>query len=184
MMLKYLVLPLALLCAACAGNPLTTQPAGTTSPLPGASAAGATGVAGVVAKAQGIAVTDLNDAEADAVANNDVIAQPCYPALVTWIDSLNTSGLAKPPAGAGVFYAQQRLRDLNAASSSLSIPAPVKLACAALFVDDATFVAKADAFLGAAVASGGASVIPSLGLAPPLPIALTPAGATVAVPLP
>ena len=153
---------------ALAGCGTASQPAGTTTPLPGASAAGPTGVAGVVAKVQGVAVTDLNDAEADAVANNDVIAQPCYPALVMWIDSLNANGLAKPPAGAGVFYAQQRLRDLSASSSSLSIPASVKVACAALFVDDATFVSKADVFLAGAVASGGASVPAALGVSPAL----------------
>ena len=165
MMLKYLVLPLALLCAACASQPASTTatPASTD----------------IIAKLQTVTVNDLNDAEADAVAANDAIAMPCYPALAGWIGGLK-SPIATPPAGAGVFYAQQKLRDVNTASTSFSIPVSVKLACAALFVDDATFVAKADAFIAAAVASGGATAIPVL----PLPVSLTPAGVSVTAPIP
>ena len=166
MMLK----PLIFLAAALSLGACASQPASTTA-TPAST--------DIIAKLQTVTVNDLNDAEADAVAANDAIAMPCYPALAGWIGGLK-SPIATPPAGAGVFYAQQKLRDVNTASTSFSIPVSVKLACAALFVDDATFVAKADAFIAAAVASGGATAIPAL----PLPVSLTPAGVSVTAPIP
>ena len=139
--------------------PITITPSATPTSAPSA--------AGIIAQVQAIGTADLNDAETDAVANSDVISTPCYPALVTWLNGVKSTAV-KPPPGAGVFYAQQRLRDVAAAQSSVSIPATVKVACAALFVDDATFIAKADAFLAAAVATGGASVPAALGVSPAL----------------
>ena len=151
--------------------------------LPSLSATPAPTASGMVAKMQAVGTADLNDAEVDAVAHSDAISTPCYPALVTWLNGVQ-SPVVTPPAGAGVFWAQQRLRDVAAAGSSVSIPVSVKLACAALFVDDATFIAKADACLAAAVATGGASVPAGLGLVAPLPLAISPTGVTVTAPLP
>lgn len=176
---------LVLALAACQSAPPATSTTATgsavTSPLPGASAVGPTDL---LAKLQALTESDATASEADAVANSDQISEPCYPAIGKWAESLNANPLAAPPAGAGVMYLQQRIRDAASQSSSLAVPAYVKVGCAALFIDDATFLAKLDAFLAGAVATGGASVIPSLGLTPALPITVAPNGITITAPVP
>ena len=102
-------------------------------------------------------VADLNAAEADAVANKDTLAIPCYPALVTFVQSVQPVG-APNLTVAGAFLLHQKARDMansvQANSGASLIPPALKLACAAMVQDDATFVAALAALRGGAAGLG------------------------------
>lgn len=82
-------------------------------------------------------VTDLQAADADAVANHDDIAHACYPALEQFIQSLPSSNAQTTVVGA--FSAFQKLRDLrNVAVAGVPVyvtmgAAPSMPKCMAIF---------------------------------------------------
>ena len=175
------ILAAVLALGACSSAPPAAAPANSPSlavapaPTPQLS-----GIAALQAKGSALVAKDTAAAEADAVAHNDTISEPCYPAMNTWLQTYLTPAAAAAPV-AGLFSLQQRARDgVNAVSGGVKVTPAVKLACAALFMDDATFLAKFDAFIAAAVASGGTSVVPALsGAVLPLPIQPLPVPVTV-----
>jgi hypothetical protein len=114
---------------------------------------------------------DLTAAEADAVANGDTLAIPCYPALAAWVATMKPL-TPVPTSGAGAFLVHQQARDvgakLQAATGTALVPSAVKLACAALVQSDAVFLANLAA-LGA-VGATAAPMLPALGAALPIPL--------------
>lgn len=110
-------------------------------------------------------MTDLQAAEADAVAHNDRLAAPCYVALEAFVAALPSPG-QRPVGG---FSAFQMARDLRHGVEG-GMPVDVKMGCAALFIDEAQLVAKI-----AAIGGGVAVGLPP-GLPLGLPLGLPPAG--------
>ena len=104
-------------------------------------------------------VTDLQNADADAVAHNDVIAHACYPALIQFVQS---SPLATPGTTvSGAFSAFQAARDVQQSVQGFQVPNYLKLGCAPLVMDVQQFLINLAA-LGAGAATG----------VPPLPAIL------------
>ena len=131
-------------------------------------------------------VADLTAAEADATANGDAISQPCYPAEITWINSLPAvpsltlpgPTTANPSPGPILLY--QQARDTRHSVESLTaqiktalaagIPTSVKLGCAALLIDEQTFFNKLLTLAGGAAAMNAlAPLAPAAGAALPTP---------------
>jgi hypothetical protein len=156
-------LPFQVLAALAAVTIISVITGCSSAPVPSASTAAAgtpapqpSGIATLLQKGAALVAKDTAAAEADAVAHNDAVSQPCYPAINTWVQGLApASGTSAPVAG--LFSAQQKLRDL-ASQPGFTVPVAVRLACAALLMDDATFIAKFDLFVATGVASGGSSV--------------------------
>lgn len=95
-------------------------------------------------------VSDLQGADADAVAHNDLIAHACYPALEQFVSSQQaaTGSLTTPLTVTGAFSVFQRGRDtVKLVHSTLSggIPQYLVIGCAPLVQDvindQATFLA-------------------------------------------
>lgn len=116
-----LVLGLCALLSACAGLPFPTvvAPASTSDPASSALQRLAT-----------FTVTDLQAADADAVANKDDIAHACYPALAQFILSLPSSNAQTTVVGA--FSAFQKLRDLRNVAVA-GVPVYVTMGCGPLY---------------------------------------------------
>ena len=95
----------------------TAQPAATTSP-------------DVLQQISQFTIADLQAADADAVANNDVIAHACYPALEQFVKSL--PGANGTTTVAGAFSAFQQARDLRN-SVAAGIPTYLTMGCGPLY---------------------------------------------------
>ena len=159
----------ALALAGCVGS--APQPVGTTTPLPGASAAAPSPLAGFAS----FTVADLQAASADAHAANDPAhSWTCWDYLAANLPTLQL------PAGqqtVGAFLAFQKARDLaNGAVSPNGLLAGVNLACAATVIDTQTTVNKL-MLLGAGTAATGGALAPAAGMLPAL-------GAALPIPLP
>ena len=117
-MRKLLLIPLFVLLAGCqtAGAPPATDvPAPASDPL--------TNIANFT-------VTDLQNADADAVAHSDAIAHACYPALIQFVQSVQGAGAGTTVSGA--FGAFQRARDVRNGVAS-GIPDYLILGCGPLY---------------------------------------------------
>lgn len=75
-------------------------------------------------------VTDLQAADADAVATNDSIAHTCYPALIQFVQSLPSSTGSTTVSGA--FSAFQKGRDLRNVAAG-GVPTYLTLGCGPLY---------------------------------------------------
>lgn len=89
-------------------------------------------------------VADLQAADADAVATNDVLAHQCYPTLIKFIQSLPSSTSSTTVVGA--FSAFQKARDLRNVAAG-GIPDYLLVGCGPLYAqvhgDLLTFLAGA-----------------------------------------
>jgi hypothetical protein len=152
---------IALACAACAQQPVALGPVTVTPPSVTTTSSTPTLTQSIQQLAT-FTEADLAAADADAVANNDVIAHACYPALTKFIKSLPNPG----GTVGGAFSAFQKARDLGNTAQA-GVPTYLTLGCGPLVVDTETLLAKLAA-MGAgaagAVMTGGAS------LALPIPI--------------
>ena len=99
-------------------------------------------------------VADLQAAQADAIAHNDVIAAACYPALIQFVSGLPAVG----GTVAGAFSAFQQARDLHKGVSA-GLPDYLRLGCAALVQDEKQMILKLAAIGAGAAATSGASVM-------------------------
>lgn len=170
-----LAVAVALLLAGCGGQytgSAGTSPASSADPL------------GQIAT---FAVADLQAAEAEAVAQGDAIAQPCYPALIQFVQSLQSQAgsLTAGTSIKGGFSGFQAARGLRikvqaqvAGGLSLKsvVPDYLKLGCSALVLDEQTFLLRLAALAGGAAATAGVGpaalgVLPAIGGALPIPIA-------------
>ena len=165
-MLTLIVVGLGALSAAC------VPPQGARS---GAASAGPS-ASDPLGQIAGFAVTDLQAAEAEATAQNDAIAKPCYPALVAFVQSLQAqagtlTGGTSVKGGFSGFQAARGLRltvEAGAASGLKSlVPDYLKLGCSALVLDEQTFLVKLAALAGAGAVTAGigpalAPAIPAL----------------------
>lgn len=84
-------------------------------------------------------IADLQAADADAVAHNDVLSHACYPALIKFVGELQTQGSNLTVSGA--FSAFQKARDLRRSVQG-GIPDYLKLGCAPLVQDEVTLLVK------------------------------------------
>ena len=179
-MKRILVAAALLALAACSSAPqVTVQPpvvitppaTATTTPLPGASAAAPSPLAGFAS----FTVADLQAASADAHAANDPAhSWTCWDYLAANLPTLQL------PAGqqtVGAFLAFQKARDLaNGAVSPNGLLAGLNVACAATVIDTQTTVNKL-MLLGAGTAATGGALAPAAGMLPAL-------GAALPIPLP
>jgi hypothetical protein len=119
----------------------------------------------LLANLKAVSIADLNNAEAIAVANNDTLMEPCYPALVQFVQSFaGASGTVS-----GAFSAFEMTRVMRIGLSG-GLPDYLKLGCAAGVVDEAMFITRLGAMLGAASVLG--PIVPVV--VPPLAPAPTP----------
>jgi hypothetical protein len=123
--------------------------AGCTSAQTAQNTALTSSVSADLAKISTFTVADLTNAEADAVANNDLLAAPCYPALAKFVASLQGANSTV----SGGFSAFQKARDLRVGVQA-GLPVYLKLACAPLVQNEAEFIASLAAIGGAATAVG------------------------------
>jgi hypothetical protein len=96
-------------------------------------------------------ITDLQNADAIAVANNDAIGHACYPALIQFVQSL--PGSSPTTTVSGAFSAFETARVTVNTVQGFQIPVYLKLGCSALLVDTQTFLAGLAA-LGAGAVTG------------------------------
>jgi hypothetical protein len=113
-------------CAGVTGNPVADLNAATATP------------ADNLQKLAAFTHTDLMNADADAVANNDAIAHACYPALDRFVTELQGTATGTV---SGAFSAFQRGRDL-ANKANAGLPAYLTIGCAPLFVDANAMIAR------------------------------------------
>jgi hypothetical protein len=111
-----------------------------------------------LANVKGDLVVDLNAADAIAVAHNDVIAHACYPVLAKYLP-----GQGQPTVDQikGVFSAFEEARATRLGIEgrvSGGLPSDLKLACAALLMDEQQFILRL-----AAIAGGSSVGVPGLG---------------------
>jgi hypothetical protein len=119
----------------------------------------------LLANLKAVSIADLNNAEAIAVANNDTLMEPCYPALIQFVQSFaGASGTVS-----GAFSAFEMTRVTRRGMSG-GLPDYLKLGCAAGVVDEAMFITRLGAMLGAASVLG--PIVPVV--VPPLAPAPTP----------
>ena len=99
----------------------------------------------------GFTITDLQNAEADAVANGDELAIPCYPALIRFVQSIQPN---QPTATvSGAFGTFQKARDVTLVAGG-GIPNYVKVGCAALFIDNQVLIARLAGIVGTTIVTG------------------------------
>jgi hypothetical protein len=136
----------------------------------------------LLANLKAVSIADLNNAEAIAVANNDALMAPCYPALIQFVQSFaGASGTVS-----GAFSAFEMTRVTRRGMSG-GLPDYLKLGCAAGVVDEAMFITRLGAMLGAASVLGPIVpvVVPPLAPAPAVPVPqvpLKPAAPLVPIP--
>lgn len=103
-------------------------------------------------------MADLDQAEADAHATGDIIAETCYTTLKKYVGK----PLPGKPEIKGVFSAFQSARGLKSKVDT-GIPADLRLGCAALVQDVRLFVIKMAAIAtGAGAAAGGVIITPPI----------------------
>lgn len=113
-----------------------------------------------------VSIADLQNAEAIAVANNDALMVPCYPALVRFVQSF------AGPNGtvSGAFSAFETVRVTRRGMMG-GMPDYLKLGCAAAVLDEGMFITRLASMLGVAATLGPIAPI----VAPPLVPAPIPA---------
>lgn len=116
-----------------------------------------------------VSIADLQNAETIAVANNDALMVPCYPALVQFVQSF------AGPNGtvSGAFSAFETVRVTRRGMMG-GLPDYLKLGCAAGVIDEATIITRLASMLGLAATLGPIAPI----VAPPMvpaPIPASPA---------
>jgi hypothetical protein len=119
----------------------------------------------LLANLKAVSIADLNNAEAIAVANNDTLMEPCYPALVQFVQSF--AGASGTVSGAFSAFEMTRVTRIGLSGG---LPDYLKLGCAAGVVDEAMFITRLGAMLGAASVLG--PIVPVV--VPPLAPAPTP----------
>lgn len=120
--LLLIVIPLMLL-GGCAANAQTAASGGTSSPSASATAPDP------LVQLANFTITDLQAADADAVAHNDALAHACYPALIQFVQGLpNPSSLTV----SGAFSAFQKARDLKGALNA-GVPNYLLIGCGPLY---------------------------------------------------
>ena len=135
--------------AACASPPVATAPPTSLTPAPVAASSDP------LSQIAQFTLVDLANADAIAVANNDVVGHACFPALAQFINSL-----PHPPAGTTVsgaisaFETARALRLKVQGTVSAGLPDYLKLGCAALVVDEQTLLLKLGALAGGAAVLG------------------------------
>jgi len=82
-------------------------------------------------------ISDLQAADSDAVAAGDQISHACYPALITFVQSLPTS----PGTVSGAFSAFQKARDIRHGIEG-GLPTYLKIGCAPLVMDERMLIAR------------------------------------------
>ncbi len=113
---------------------------------------------GFLAKISQFTVADLTWAHNDAVAKNDVVAEPCWAYLLTQVQNQG-KGNGLPPLGLASFIQTQR--DLLTFGSG--IPPKFQAACGALILDEQVRIAKFGIGAAGALATGGVAA-PGLGV--------------------
>ena len=147
---RYICLASLVLLAACAQT--TTNPDGTTTTVD------------PLAKIATFTIADLQNADAEAVAANDVVAHACYPALIKFVTELqaqNASSTGQPLTVSGAFSAFQKARNVRrsvAAGGGFSVPDYLKLGCAPLVLDEQQLLIRLG-LIGAGSLIPGASVL-------------------------
>jgi hypothetical protein len=118
----------------------------------------------LLANLKAVSIADLNNAEAIAVANNDALMAPCYPALIQFVQSF--AGASGTVSGAFSAFEMTRVTRIGLSGG---LPDYLKLGCAAGVVDEAQFITRLGAMLGAASVLGPIVpvVVPPLAPAPP-----------------
>jgi hypothetical protein len=116
---------------------------------------GGTPSPGPLAQIAAFTVADLQAADAEAVNGGDMIAHACFPALVTFIQTIPAANGSQTVAGAiSAFEAARLLRMQVQSGVANGLPAYLKLGCSALVLDEQVLIAKLAALgAGAAVAA-------------------------------
>lgn len=107
----------------------STASAGTT-PAPASSPSVSAPAVDPIQQISQFTVTDLQNADADAVSNNDTIAHACYPAMIQFIKSLPGSNGSTTVSGA--FSAFQKARDLRNTVAA-GVPTYLTMGCGPLY---------------------------------------------------
>ena len=155
------VLSIALLLAACAGQPpvaVTTSTGAVTISAPTTTAPDTQSLAQFT-------LADLMAASADAKAQTppDVTAAQCYDFLIAFLPTVQVPGQGQT---VGAILAFQKARDLvNGATSVNGQLKSLNLACAPLVIDVQTTINRL-ALMGAGAAATGGTAAPLLGLIP------------------
>ena len=111
-----------------------------------------------LAQVKGDLVVDLNAADVIAVAHNDVVAHACYPVLAKYLP-----GQGQPTVDQikGVFSAFESARATRLSVEGKvgsGLPVDLKMACAALLMDEQQFILRL-----AAIAGGSTVGVPGIG---------------------
>jgi len=83
-------------------------------------------------KLKQVLIADLQNADADAKAHNDTRHEPCYPALINFINSDIANPLPNKP---GIFLLMQKGFDFAGASGTPLVPTEVASACGPVALD-------------------------------------------------
>ena len=106
-------------------------------------------------------IADLQAADAEAVAANDVEAHACFPALVQFVQSFPVANGTQTISGAFSAFEAARITRIQVQGAvSAGVPTYLKMGCSALVLDEQTFVLKLAALAG--VASVAAPIVPAV----------------------
>lgn len=111
-----------------------------------------------LANVKGDLVIDLNAADAIAVAHGDVVAHACYPVLAKYVPGNGTPTVDQIKGVFSAFEEARATRMKIEGQVSMGVPSELKLACAALLMDEQQFILRL-----AAIAGGSTVGVPGLG---------------------
>lgn len=125
------------LLAACSASPGGVSGGSVAAP------AAATGGVDPLAQLSAFTLTDLANADKIAVAQGDAIGHACFPALSTFVASIPAPpSLGGVSGGVSAFELARSTRLKVQGTAMAGVPDYLKLACAALVVDEQTFLAS------------------------------------------
>lgn len=111
-----------------------------------------------LANVKGDLVIDLNAADSIAVAHGDVVAHACYPVLAKYVPGNGTPTVDQIKGMFSAFEEARATRLKIEGQIGMGIPSDLKLACAALLMDERQFILRL-----AAIAGGSTVGVPGLG---------------------